>query len=89
MPIPLEKILTVSASEYCQSVGKELKEYELKGVHLETGKEVLFQKEFAQIVPSDAEVVVGYQMGIEAAGGLLARYTALYGSGTALIPRKE
>lgn len=29
----LEKILTVTASEYCASVGKELGEYELRGIY--------------------------------------------------------
>ena len=86
---PLEKILNVSATEYCASVGKELKDYELRGVHLESGKSDFFTKIFAEIVPRGAEVVVNYAMSVSTSQSLFRGYTSFQGTGTALIPKRE
>lgn len=31
---PLERILTVSARDYCDSVGRSLSDYEMRGIHI-------------------------------------------------------
>lgn len=72
---PLEKILTVSAAEYCQSVGRQLSDYHLQGI---SGYEL--QKR----VPPEAEVVVGLDIEYspELSGSRIK-----YAAGTALIPK--
>jgi len=75
MAIELEKILTISASEYCEMNGKQLKDYLPKGVQ---GEPENLQ------VPDDTEVVVSYQ--IRYAGTRTTIHK--YGMGTALIPKK-
>ncbi len=83
-PFPLERILTVSALDYCESVGKKLNDYEMRGVHViqvNSQDNRPSYKVFADKVPSTAEVVVGYTMGIARFGG--------YVSGTALIPKPK
>jgi len=87
---PLEKILNVSATEYCASVGRELRDYELKGVHYECGKTDFFAENFAKVVPEEAEVVVNYRVTMavsqyEGDDGENYGYTAFQGTGTALI----
>jgi hypothetical protein len=98
---PLEKILTGTATEYCASVGRELSQYELVGVHvdddLEFGAPVI--KRFQEKVPVDSEVVVGFRYTIGGAGagssGVLglsqthSRTMNQYASGTALAPKNE
>lgn len=60
MAISLDKILSISLSEYreyfFETLGKESWDYELKGVHFHGG----LVGEFAQQVPEDAVVVVSY-----------------------------
>lgn len=70
---PLEKILTVSAEEYCQSVGCKLSDYHLQGI---SGYEL------EKLVPPEAEVVVG--LDVEYSPGLVGR-SLKYAAGTALI----
>lgn len=68
---PLEKILTVSVRDYCDSVGKDLKDYNLVGVHVDDDLpicEKLIQA-FRTKVPLEAEVVVGFQYSLGGAGG--------------------
>ena len=48
---PNEKILTISAKEYCESVGKNLSDYELIGVH----KTMSYDN-----IPKGTEIIVGY-----------------------------
>jgi len=75
MGIDLEKILTISASEYCLMVGKPLDAYLPKGVHGgPTGLDV----------PDRTEVVVNYRLKLIWNG----EETEEYGAGTALIPKK-
>jgi hypothetical protein len=91
MAFPLEKILTVSAREYCESMGKKLKDYDMEGIHTrnsfgeEDGLTNLYDA-FAGKVPQSAEIVVGYTVSA-AIGGGGTTYTQCYASGTALIPR--
>jgi hypothetical protein len=78
---PLERILTVSATEYVSTRQAEpnMLKYDMVGVHASTtGKEPI-AKYFATVVPSNAEVVVGYRFSVSD-GTRIA-------SGTALIPR--
>lgn len=70
---PLERILNISASEYCASVGKQLSDYSFQGVHAQNSGSV---SSLASLVPDNAEVVVRY-----------TRYNAAH-YGTALIPKK-
>ena len=70
---PIEKILTISASDYCASIGRNLRDYELKGITFE-GRETLQGKNtldgefsssslmnnFRLRIPSGVETVVGF-----------------------------
>jgi len=81
-PFPLEKILTVSPRDYCESVGKKLSDYEMRGVHcLFNNRDETRQvyRAFAEKVPLIAEVIVGYT--------IVAAHHWEYVIGTALIPR--
>jgi hypothetical protein len=65
----------------------DLKDYKAVGVHYSgtfTGDRNDFHKRFADLVPKDAEVVVGYRTIVSISGGLHPEGTA---SGTALIRR--
>ncbi|MFA5953281.1 MAG: hypothetical protein WC812_01685 [Candidatus Pacearchaeota archaeon] len=98
---PLERILNVSATEYCLNAGKELKDYDLIGVHVDDdlpcGARLISR--FQERVPSNAEVVVSFSYAIAggASGtsgvlGLSQTHRAFlnqYASGTALIPREK
>ena len=88
---PLEKILNVTATEYCASVGKKLSDYELKGVHFGSGHHYTnipewYVKDFANLVPKNAEVVVNYRIFHSNRALNPAKVTA---EGTALIPKKK
>ena len=83
MKLSLEKILTVSAKEYCCIVGKKLKDYSAVGVMHDSpfgyykikGEE---KKEMTVEAPERTEVIVNYHM----------LYNG-YCIGTALIPKKK
>ena len=77
---PLEKILTCSARDYVESVGKSLRDYEMVGVQ---GDLLLggTRDNFLNRIPNDAEVVTDYRLAVD-------DITILY-SGTALIPKKK
>ncbi|MBT3404950.1 hypothetical protein HN832_01030 [archaeon] len=96
---PLAKILNVTATEYLASVGKELSDYELRGVHLETGE--LYKKDdpdsfveaFAEVVPRNTEVVVNYQMNVgtsQSSSFWFGRhqFVSYNGIGIALVPKE-
>ena len=80
-PFPLEKILTVNARDYCESVGKKLSDYEMRGVHTKSFKEL---ESFAMNVPPNTEVVVDY---MSITTNYSTEYYQLNASGTALIPK--
>jgi hypothetical protein len=61
MSIRLEKVLSLSAGEYCDSVKKQLSDYHLKGVHARLEMDGSLPYEFLRAVPDDAEVVVNYR----------------------------
>jgi len=78
MKFPLEKILTISARDYCEMNGKYLVDYTAKGIHVNE-HDYKVMESFLKQIPADAEVVVEYR----AAGG--NRWA--WANGTALIPR--
>jgi hypothetical protein len=71
MAIDIEKILTVTATEYCESVGKPLSDYLLVGVH---GCHNI--REFSEEVPDGADVIVNHRLDYPG-----------YHYGTALVPK--
>ncbi len=101
---PLEKILTVSARDYVESQGKNLGDYELRGVCLSICKwaEESPFNEFTKLFQQDAEAVVNYQHSIAGAvltkneqrsDGTFVGFDELkvyhQMSGTALIPKQK
>lgn len=72
MKIEKGKVLTISATEYCQMMGKDLNQYVPFGVH---GKPTNLH------VPDDTVVVVGYRSHIEYFDG----QQGVKGVGTALV----
>lgn len=77
---PLEKILRISAGEYCKRVGKQVSDYEIHGIQV-GGNSQYDLGLFVGLVPKNAEVVVAYQTVKENRGVSL--------KGTALIPKYE
>ena len=86
---PLEKILAVDTETYCKSVGKELSDYSLTGVHVSAGFDENLYEVFANAVPTDAEVAVDYRPIVRMAATNHTCYRKQYASGTALIPNKQ
>lgn len=74
-----DRILTISAADYCTIAGKSLSDYVAQGVHLYGGYGSNAQRCFIQEIPCGTEVVVAYTA---AAGDA---WVAM--SGTALIPK--
>ena len=77
--IPLEKILTASAMDYCASNNKNLSNYDLVGIHFNTG-EIFWGNalsDFVEQIPKEAEVVVSI------------KYSKDYISETVLVPKKK
>jgi hypothetical protein len=93
MTTSLDKILTVSAEEYCRSEHKDLGDFILKGVHVKVEKDRMdyILEYFSERLPSRTEVVAGYSVSMSLGdwGGDYARHHMFvcYASGTALIPR--
>ena len=88
MAIDVEKILTVSAKEWCEMNDKKLNEYEARGVHSDGGMRFRLEG-FAKEVPTEAEVVIGYRNTSAASGNSGNIGAVMYSYGTALIPRKK
>lgn len=93
---PLEKILTISASEYSQMSGKNLSEYIPVGVHADSINYWVDPTDyFASFVPKEAEIVVNYQINRslgeykESGPGTNARGIQFTAHGTALIPKNS
>ena len=90
MTFPIEKILTVSASEYIKNnyhgVG-----YDMSGVHVELrpDNEDRLINAFSENVPENAEVVVDYRVSISNAVSTVSDWLFRTASGTALIPREK
>jgi len=95
MTFPLDKILTISAKDYVGS--SDVRDsYDVKGVHysliITAGEKKIESAvlNFAEMVPGDAEIVVGYKNSTSAAGtgcGFKMYYIQI--SGTALIPKNK
>lgn len=51
---PTEKILTISAADYCESAGRKLSDYKIVGVWSE------WHNGFQKAIPTGTEVVVGF-----------------------------
>lgn len=92
---PLEKILTISARDYCENTGKNISQYDLVGVHYEDSGDCRdgdIAKYFIQKIPNCTEVIVGYMAYSGGRGGEEGFYSPsslLFGAhGTALIPRE-
>ena len=86
------EILTVSASDYAESVGRSLRRYDMRGAHLSGVAEDrttlgrLFENKVKIMYP-EAECVVDFRSNICVSGS--STFPAVYmASGTALIPRK-
>lgn len=81
-PFPLEKILTVSARDYCESVGNNLGDYKLVGIHIHSGNsKYMAQDVFRERIPTGTEVIVSYQI------AYVGFNFSVDVSGTALIPK--
>jgi hypothetical protein len=91
MSIKLDKILTMSAKDYCEMHGKKLYEYEARFIHYafssEYGDVYKFKENFKNRVPKGTEVIVDYRFSIGGAGDLHTTSFGYYASGTALIPK--
>ena len=56
--LPLDKILTISAKDYCDIVGRHPAQYEAVGVHMDAPGSV---QAFIELVPGGTEVIVDYR----------------------------
>ncbi len=88
-PFPLEKILTVSVRDYCDSVDRSIGSFQMRGVHVvsistNNGRDLDHLKHFAQQLPANTEVVVEYRL-MRITEGIEGNF--FYQSGTALIPK--
>ena len=86
MAINLDKILTISARDYCEMNEKDIRNYEAVGLHYALFAGGLKIYSFvAERVPEKAEIVVDF---IHSVGGSAScEGTVCYASGTALIPK--
>jgi len=87
MKIPLDKILTCSARDYIESIGKKLEDYEMEGIHLlqrlQSSKSLIDVIDPLKGVPINIEVVTDCNFNI-----LDTFYNCIV-SGTALIPKDK
>lgn len=85
MSFELEKILTLSAKDYCDMNGKKITDFEPKGIHIRITFAHIESKEplliFAERIPSATEIVVNYTA--------TTNNSYYYASGVALIPKKN
>jgi hypothetical protein len=93
MTIELEKILTISARDYCEMYGKELNQYDARGIHCEGKNEIIWLdkgiiKQFSEVVPDNAEIVVEYRAYVAGQRCETDINLIIGASGTALIPKK-
>ncbi len=87
--IPLErKVLTISAEDYCKSIGKTLGGYKMVGVHY-VGRNVREIPDYFFNTIHDAEVVVGYKLEVDGASPDRWGERIIIAAGTALIPKKK
>ena len=90
MAIEIDKILTISLTEYCESKGTQPSDYEIKGVRsfgtISLGPTSPYSPKYklAGEVPDDSEAVVGYIMQLVSPSSGSIIYEA---NGNALIPK--
>ena len=85
--VPLEKILTVTATEYASSQDKCLYNYDLVGVHaVAEGFEIL-KEELRLSAPEGTEAII-YRTNIASSMSSFTSICTLFAEGTALIPKK-
>jgi len=83
---PMEKILTISLSDYCENIDKSIKNYKLVGIHASSfTSEGKRRNGLLEKIPEGTEVVVDYK--IASSGYGLGYDPFFYESGTALIPK--
>jgi hypothetical protein len=87
MAISIDKVLSMSAKDWSTMTGKELKNYEAKGIHSDSCM-ISALKEFAENVPKKAEVVVDYKFTSATEGSSGGMSAMMYCSGVALIPKR-
>ena len=81
---PLEKVLTISAREYCEMRGVQLKDYNAVGVHHRAFIKGNYDgKNLWECIPVGTEAIVGYTSSISQSGESFV----LFEAGTALIPK--
>lgn len=85
MTFPLEKILTISARDWCEANNKKLKDYRVIGVH-QTGSGSEPAKHIGNSLPRGTDVVVNFRFSLYQYTVANTGYTS---SGTALIPKKK
>lgn len=86
MAIGKDKILTISARDYCDMYEKSMLMYTAKGIHVclrDHADHSSLVDRFAQEVPKKAEVVVDFIY------SLSSSIESSYASGTALIPKYD
>lgn len=86
----LDKILTVSAGEYCKSKGKKLSDYEMIGVHSEGHTPQMVAEHLGNQTNNDAEVIVNYQFmqySVPNKNYPSTEQQMIIASGTALVPK--
>ncbi len=92
MSFPLEKILTISAKDYCEMMDKRLSNYTAVGVHTYNGgycvphKLIRDQLNASEELLAETEVIVDYIGCISFGEGY--NTSGACASGTALIPKK-
>jgi len=89
MGISLDKILTVSPTEWALSEGTDLSKYRMVGVHYETEIRHGFTQSFADKVPRNAVVVTRFQTDTSSSETWISTNLSYMGHGTALIPKDE
>jgi len=89
MAVDIEKILTISAREWFEMNEKKPSKYEARGVHHIGVMASSALSDFAEKVPTEAEVVVGYRSTSATSGASGGMSAMTYYYGTALIPRKS
>jgi hypothetical protein len=84
----LEKILTISAEDWCGFKGENLVDYIPRGVHL-AGVYKGNVRYFAALVPKEAVIVVGFRSSIASAGTVGEQGRVYTADEKALIPKAK
>ena len=94
-PFTLDRVLTISATEYARMVDKKLSDYVPHGVVVydwtsrTSGPESHPMRKFIDKVPHGAEVVVAYVASVASVAGNEHNFSQYTMAGTALVPKKR